>query len=156
MYQQTVARAHNSTSFGGTSAATGHTGGLAALVVQWFKSVGLEYNAADIADFLKKNGQKQGGHSHSPNNDWGHGSIKLPCPSKKVPHLPYSVSGDWTDDDCASTRRNRSPNYVDYYTFTLSATMTVKIALTSSDDPYLYLIEGLFTGGSDYYNTNPL
>ena len=133
--------------FGGTSAATGHTGGLAALVVEWFKSVGLDYTPADIAEFLKKSGQGQG--SPSPNSDWGHGSIKLPCPSRKVPYLPYSISKDsanWSSDDCVSTRRLSSPSYVDYYTFTLSATTTLQIDLTSDERRHLYLINGLYTG----------
>ncbi len=40
--------------FTGTSAATAHTGGLAALIVQWLKEVGADCTVADVANFLRQ------------------------------------------------------------------------------------------------------
>lgn len=47
---------------------------------------------------------------------------------------------------CASV--HRSGKYAKYYTFTLTATKTVTIDLTSSDDSYLFLLNGTGSGGS--------
>ena len=54
------------------------------------------------------------------------------------------VSSSWTQS-CAST--HRSGRYAKFYTFSLSSTTTVVIDLSSSIDPYLYLLQGSGTVG---------
>ena len=60
--------------FCGTSQASPHIAGLAALVKQRFP----EYTPAQIANYLKTNAEARGA---VPNNDWGHGFAKLPVPT---------------------------------------------------------------------------
>lgn len=124
--------------FGGTSAATGQTGGMAALVVQLFKEIGIPYDAADVASYLKDAGVQIKAGLADPNYEWGHGFIKLPCrpiPVRVIPHT--SESTRWNTEDCKSTRRSGA--YVDYYTFHSTVAASVKIDVESSVDSYLYL-----------------
>jgi len=138
--------------FGGTSAATGHVGGIVALVVDWFKDVGVSYTPEDITEFVK-NSTKQMTSSNVPNSSWGHGLVVLPCPPTLVESLPYTVEGEWDDEDCVSTRR--AERYADYYTFKLDSKTKVQIDLESDDaDTYLYLIEGIFSGGDEWETKN--
>ncbi len=138
--------------FGGTSAATGHTGGLAALVVQWLKRLGVSYTPADIANYLRDSGRPQD-NPPDPNNSWGHGLIRLPCPSEKLPSITHSGSYMWSARDCESIRRPGM--YADYYTFTLPSRTGVQIDLKSSTaNPYIYLFEGLFTGDASFIATD--
>ena len=58
----------------GTSQASPHIAGLAALVKQRFP----EYTPAQIANYLKSNAEPRGA---VPNNDWGYGFAKLPNPT---------------------------------------------------------------------------
>ncbi len=60
--------------FLGTSQASPHIAGLAALVKQRFP----EYTPAQIANYLKSNAEARG---VVPNNDWGYGFAKLPAPT---------------------------------------------------------------------------
>lgn len=133
--------------FGGTSAATGHTGGLAALVVQLYKEIGGTYSPQDIADYLRDSGEQIARGVVSDNNDWGKGFIQLPC-RPEVITFPYAGTGDaWSATDCESTRQ--VGRYADYYTFRLSANTTIEVTLNASSsalDPYLYLLEGAYTG----------
>ena len=56
-----------------------------------------------------------------------------------------AISGQWTGD-CAST--HRSGSYARFYSFTLNSSADVTIALESSIDTLLYLLEGAGTGGA--------
>lgn len=133
--------------FGGTSAATGQTGGMAALVVQLFKEIGIPYKAADVAGYLKDAGVQIKLGESDPSYGWGHGFIKLPCRPIPVTTIPYtSSSARWNTDDCKSTRRSGA--YADYYTFHSPVDRGVKIDVESSVDSYLYLIEGAYNGGT--------
>ncbi len=138
--------------FGGTSAATAHVGGVAALVTQLFKAVGHSYQTKDIADYIKKATTPIEAVSDvlttHPNNRWGEGHIDLPC-RQKVVAFPYQgdSSDAWSDSDCISTRR--ANRYADYFTFRLDVKQEVIINLDSATDSYLYLVDGLFTGGTD-------
>ena len=62
------------------------------------------------------------------------------CPSNREPE-PYGGSGD---------------RYARYYTFTLSATSNITIALTSSEDTYLYLLEGVNKGVPYLYENDDI
>ena len=62
----------------GTSQASPHVAGLAALVKQRFPS----YSPSQIATYLKSNALARG---TKPNNTWGHGFAKLPTLSTPVP-----------------------------------------------------------------------
>ena len=138
--------------FGGTSAATGQTGGMAALVVQLFKETGTDYTAADVAKYLKDSGRQLKTNLADPNNQWGHGFIELPCRAKGV-SLPYTnTSRIWSTDDCKSTRRGStsSPRYAEYYTFYVDERKEITIDIESAVDSYLYLIEGAYSGGHQY------
>ena len=130
--------------FGGTSAATGHVGGLAALVVEWHKKARLSYEADDITDFLRESARPQ-----RPDDGWGHGLVKLACPPLKV-SIPQTRVGSWAVTDCVSVRR--AGRYEDAYTFRVTARATLQIDLTSTTtlDPYLYLYEGAVAYGTDY------
>ncbi len=135
--------------FGGTSAATAHGGGMAALVVQLFKEIGIPYNAADVASYLKDAGVQIKTGEANQNYEWGHGFIKLPCRPIPVTKIPYtSSSARWNTEDCKSTRRSGA--YVDYYTFHSTVDRKIKIDVESSVDSYLYLIDGAYNGGGGY------
>ena len=56
-----------------------------------------------------------------------------------IPVTPLDLTGAWADD-CDST--NRSGRNARFYTFVLETGETVTIDLTSSEDPYLYLLQG--------------
>ena len=128
--------------FGGTSAATGHTGGLAALVTQLHDRWGLDTTPAAVAGYMRDVAVDQ-----PPTNDdnvWGKGFLKLPCPSTVIGStVSYSSSdAEWSTKDCQS--EERSGRYSDYYTFTLSAPKKVTIDLASTDqsNTHLYLFKG--------------
>ena len=127
--------------FGGTSAATGHTAGLAALVVEWLDAAGVSSGGHAVAEYLRGIAVDQG--DAGPDNLWGQGFLELPCPSEVVSSLPFTSSGQsWSSGDCDSERRSGSK--ADYYLLTLDQSTRVEINLESSNgDPYLYLVEGL-------------
>ena len=70
------------------------------------------------------------------------------CPAKPI--LEEETEGEWTRDDCESTRRDDT--YVDYYTFEVEGTRSrsVTIDLDSREDTYLFLISGDSAAGTDY------
>lgn len=142
--------------FGGTSAATGHMGGLAALAVQWFKRTGVSYTPASLASYIKSNATRPVGQSAY---SWGYGFVELPCPSKFVSLSGMAIDSSWDNADCVSARRTAAGsgytnNKVDFYTFTLTRTTMVHIDLLSSRDAYLYLIDGLNTGGTAFRSSD--
>ena len=67
--------AANSSPFCGTSQASPHVAGLAALVRQRFP----DYTPAQVVAYLKENAEQRIS-SPDPNNAWGHGFIVLPSP----------------------------------------------------------------------------
>ena len=62
-----------------------------------------------------------------------------------LPAGDTSISGSW-DGACAST--NRSGGYGRFYAFTLTQRTRVQINLTSSENTYLYLLNGADSGGT--------
>ena len=70
------------------------------------------------------------------------------CPTRTI--LEEETEGEWSRDDCESTRR--SDTYVDYYTFEVegSRSKLVTIDLDSSEDTYLFLISGDSASGTNY------
>ena len=64
----------NLCSYGGTSSASPHVAGLAALVKQRFP----DYTPEQIASYLKRNAEQR--EEPDPNNIWGHGFAALPAP----------------------------------------------------------------------------
>ena len=57
---------------------------------------------------------------------------------------------EWTTDDCKSPNRkdDNKDSYARYYGFTLAADAEVTITLTSDEDTYLYLLNGIGANGS--------
>ena len=68
--------------FCGTSQASPHVAGMAALVHQRFPS----YTPAQVASYLKDNADQR--QSPDPNSTWGHGFAKLPPPDGTPPTTP--------------------------------------------------------------------
>ena len=134
----------------GTSQAAPHIAGLAALAAKWFKRAGVSYTPASLASYIKANAMRPSGQSA---NSWGSGFVKLPCPSKFVSLSGTAINSSWTSTDCVSARRTTANssytnNKVDFYTFTLAKATIVNIDLVSHRNTYLYLINGLNTGGT--------
>ena len=78
-YESTVwDRDRNLCYFGGTSSASPHVAGLAALVRQRFP----DYTPAQIASYLKRNAEQR--KETNPNNTWGHGFAVLPAPEPPI------------------------------------------------------------------------
>lgn len=65
------------------------------------------------------------------------------CQSFITPNT--TISGAWTS---GCTSFHRAGRYARYYTFSLTATASVRIDLTSTADPYLYLLSGNGTNGA--------
>ena len=68
----------NPCSYGGTSSASPHVAGLAALVKQRFS----DYTPEQIASYLKRNAEQR--EEPDPNNTWGHGLAVLPAPEPPI------------------------------------------------------------------------
>ena len=68
--------------FCGTSQASPHVAGMAALVRQRFPS----YTPAEVASYLKDNAEQR--QSPDPNDTWGYGFAKLPPPDGTAPPVP--------------------------------------------------------------------
>ncbi|MYK03333.1 MAG: S8 family serine peptidase, partial [Gemmatimonadales bacterium] len=119
--------------FPGTSQASPHVAGMAALVRQRFP----DFTAEETAAYLKDNAEPRGA---VPNNTWGYGLAKLPTADVGgcVHELTTdgTTSGQWSPQ-CQSTAADRG--YAQYYSFTLEEDTQVTIELTSSVDPYLFL-----------------
>ena len=68
----------NLCSYAGTSSASPHVAGLAALVKQRFP----DYTPAQIASYLKRNAEQR--EEPDPNNTWGYGFAVLPAPEPPI------------------------------------------------------------------------
>ena len=142
--------------WGGTSQASPHVAGLAALVIQ--RSGDQDMSPAAVADYLKRHAEARGA---VPNNTWGYGFARLLASDAVLPEptatpgptaTPIAdscvelvgadgvVNGSWSSD-CESSHPDRSGHYARYYTFSLTEAAEVTITLESSTDPYLYLRE---------------
>ena len=71
--------AARSTAFCGTSQASPHVAGMAALVRQRFPN----YSPAQVVSYLEENAEQRI-NSPDPNNTWGHGFVVLPTPSAQA------------------------------------------------------------------------
>ena len=138
----------------GTSQAAAHVAGLAALVRQRYP----QWGPVQVANYLRETAEPR--EAPDPNNTWGHGFARLPALDAPPPPTPTPTPptdaclsdlgtldrgdakhrvGTWADD-CPSNSRDGS--YARFYTFTLDQRMPVQIDLTSSKDPYLFLLRG--------------
>ena len=144
--------------WGGTSQSSAHIAGLAALVRQRYP----EHAPQQVTDYLKSHAESRG---EVPNNIWGYGFARLagsdalsstptPTASPESTQTPEpsdacvilltgstTVSGTW-DDGCISERaapQGSGDRYARFYTFNLTETAAVTIALSSQQDTYLYL-----------------
>ena len=84
----------NSCWFAGTSQASPHVAGMAALVRQRFPG----YTPAQVADYLKDHARQR--ETPDPNNTWGHGFAQLPSPDREALVALYNATGgaNWTDN----------------------------------------------------------
>ena len=129
--------------FPGTSQASPHMAGLAALVRQRFP----DFTPAQVASFLKDHAVQRtetAPNNIDPNNIWGHGLAQLPAPV--ACQQTITENGAISDDAWVSYCQKRSSDK-DYsirdYAFTLAAQRTVTIDLESdSVDTYLNLYSG--------------
>ena len=80
--------------FCGTSQASPHVAGMAALVRQRFP----DFTPVEVANYLKENAEQR--ESPDPNNTWGHGFAKLPAVDRAALEALYnSTSGDsWLEN----------------------------------------------------------
>ena len=133
--------------FAGTSQASPHVAGMAALVRQRFP----DFTAEETAAYLKDSAEPRGA---VPNNTWGYGLAKLPatavgdCVHELATDGP--TTGQWSPS-CQSAVAERG--YAQYYTFTLDESAQVAIDLNSSVDPYLLLRAGDARSG-DFLHEN--
>ena len=81
--------------FCGTSQASPHVAGMAALVRERFP----DYTPAEVANYLKDNAEQR--RSPNPNNTWGHGFAKLPPPDGTAPPVPLAPSNIFTRNPAA-------------------------------------------------------
>lgn len=125
--------------FPGTSGATAHTGGIAAVVVEWLDDLDFDYGPEDVANYLRDTSNNM--------SNVAHGFIELPCFSVAKSNPDFTTTGYWTSQDCNSVKRTGAKS--DFYTFALDSTQNVTIDLTSSNkDAYLYLRKGLHSEGA--------
>lgn len=118
--------------FTGTSGATAHTGGIAAVVAEWLNDVNTDYQPEDVANFIRE--------TATPKSGSAHGLVTLPCFSVAKGTVPFSQAGSWSTGDCdtAGTRGAKS----DFYSFHLSHTRKATITLTSGTKDALLKLRG--------------
>ena len=124
--------------FAGTSQASPHVAGLAALVKQRFP----DFSPEEVAGYLKDNAEERG--DPGPDYTWGHGFAVLPpllgCDPVEVRADGSPVAGTWGADCLSDARTDRQARY---YQFTLAESADVTVVLESDDaEPVLYLREG--------------
>ena len=126
--------------FPGTSQASPHVAGMAALVRQRFP----EFTAEQVAGYLKDTAQQR--ELPDPNNTWGHGFARLPpLTCGEAITGDGAVSGTWAAG-CDSEVSGRG--HARYYSFTVGEESEVTITLNSDDaDTYIYLRQGDATSG---------
>ena len=141
--------------FFGTSQASPHVAGMAALA----KQINPESNAVEVANYIRSSGVDFG--EEGPDYAWGYGFAVLPAAD--VPRDPcrvnigeiddsdeVEVEGSWTGDCVSDRPAEQSPGdrYARYYTFEIAEESNVSISLTSAEqDTYLYLTKGVSTSG---------
>ena len=152
--------------FPGTSQASPHVAGMAALIKQNFPSMG----PVEVAEYLKENATERG--EPGPDYTWGHGLAVLPAEDASAPEGVINAechseldsfendssrevehTGSW-DGSCISEQDAEAPRTQGdfnayYYTFETTADRPVTITLTSSDvnDTFLYVLEDWGTDG---------
>ena len=91
--------------FAGTSQASSHVAGMAALVKQLFP----DFTPEQVANYLKDNTQQRG--SPDPNNTWGHGFAVLPppggCEAAEIAADGSPAVGSWGADCVSAVREGR-------------------------------------------------
>ena len=96
--------------FCGTSQASPHVAGMAALVRQRFPG----YSPEEVANYLKENAEQR--RVPDANNTWGHGFAKLPPPDGTVPQVPAPSSvftpNPAADFDTLADASNRAPRSI--------------------------------------------
>ena len=155
----------------GTSQASPHVAGLAALVKQNYPA----YTPQQVANYLKTHAEERG--AAGPDNVWGHGFARLrasdaplPSPSPSPSPLPTpgsncveplndrtTVNGAWASGcNSIDPADDGGDRYARFYTFTLSQSGNVNITLssdssnTSDIDTYLYLRQGTGRSATPY------
>ena len=114
----------------GTSQASPHVAGLAALVKQRFPS----YSPSQIATYLKSNALARG---TKPNNTWGHGFAKLPTLSTPVPlSTDATLSALTLSDVDFGTFSSATESYTASVAYSVSQT-TVTPAVNESGASYV-------------------
>ena len=150
--------------FAGTSQASPHVAGLAALVKQRFPY----FTPDQVADYLKHYAEQR--EAPDPNNTWGHGFAVLPPPGTELPPDFESscggtitddstVQGQWTKDCNSETpapgQGGSGARLARYYTFTLTENADVSVILESDDtETVLYLREGTGVRSGDPIESN--
>ena len=124
--------------FAGTSQASPHVAGMAALVKQLFP----DFTPEQVANYLKDNTQQRG--SPDPDNTWGYGFAVLPppggCEAAEIAADGSPVAGSWGADCVSAVREGRQARY---YQFTLTEDADITVQLQSDDaETVLYLREG--------------
>ena len=120
----------------GTSQASPHVAGLAALVKERFPS----YSPSQIATYLKSNALARG---TKPNNKWGHGFAKLPTLSTPVPlSTDATLSALTLSDVDFGTFSSGTESYTASVTYSVSQT-TVTPAVNDSGASYVIKLDGV-------------
>ncbi|MYC28514.1 MAG: S8 family serine peptidase [Chloroflexi bacterium] len=149
--------------FPGTSQASPHVAGMAALVKQRFP----DYTPEQVATYLKHSAEER---ESSLNNTWGHGLAMLPAHEVTIPDLTLLTSA--TGDSCGATftrdgltigawtqgcdSQATSRGYAKYYTFSVAEESEVIVRLESDVDPYLYLRGGDVRSGAFLFQNDDL
>ncbi len=120
--------------FGGTSGATAHTGGMAAVMIGYYDQLGVPLSASSVVSLLRLLAVDQG--TTGTDNTWGRGFLELPCPGKTV-SLPYTSSGaGWQTTDCES---EAATGRSDYYVFNVPTQRQIAIEFDSTTHAHLRL-----------------
>ena len=136
--------------FAGTSQASPHVAGLAALVRQQFPG----FTPAQVAGYLKSNAEQR--ESPDPNNTWGHGFSVLPppggCDAVEIAADGSAAQGTWANDCQSEETAGRNARY---YQLTLAEASDVTITLEAdAPEPVLHLRQGADATSGDYIGFN--
>ena len=135
---QTAAR---SSPFCGTSQASPHVAGMAALVLQRFPG----YSPAQVVVYLKENADQRIG-SPDPNNTWGHGFIVVPPPLAQLTGSPSIRS--ITPSANSLTVSWSAPSSGDGSTITTYDLRHIEASADETMDANWTLVEDVWTSGS--------